>query len=465
MDIKAKEISSKLKNTAKKLTSREFYGTRDGIIVANLSGSIALKGVNMLISLMMVPITLNFLEKTRYGLWAALSSVLAWFFIFDVGIGNGLRNKFIELKAKNDYVGIKHYVSTAYFLFGSLAAIIATVFIVVNSFVDWSGVLKAPASMSKELSDTVVVVFVVLCTNFILRLISTILSADMKQALSDGLATIAHIIAFVGMVILSKVTTASIMKYALMYTGSNLFVMMVATVILFNTRYKNISPSISMVRLSNVRGLLTVGLSFFTIQIALMAFTLFPNFVISNLLGPDQVADYSINLRYFSTVAMIFTMMSYPLWSGFGDAHFRGDIAWVKRTIHRLNQMWMFVVSVLIIMVFMQKPVFDLWLGGRIKVDYSVSILFVIYYILYMIVSIYSLYINAMSKLRLQMLISFPLAVLSIGSTVFLMKHTGLGFKSVIICNIMYFALPFAILMKIQSSKLLLGKATGIWNK
>lgn len=447
----------------KKITQKDFYTTRNGQIVANISASVLMKGINTVISILMVPIALDFLEKTRYGLWAALSSVLSWFFIFDVGIGQGLRNKFIEHKAKNDFKAIKQYVSTAYFIFSLLAILISIAFVIVSSYVDWSQLLNAPVELRNELSETVTIVFIVLIVSFVLKLINTILSADMKHAASDLIGTIGHIISFIGMIILSKTTTPSILKYALIYTVSNLASMFVASVILFSGRYKDISPSFFSVRLDNIRSLFSVGLSFFTIQLALMAFTLLPNFLISRYLGPECVTDYSINMRYFSTVSMVFTMMTYPLWSGFGDAHFRGDNVWISKTIARLYKFAVMVSIMLVMMVIVQKPLFNIWLKGKVEVNYTTSLLFVIYYIFYMQMSINGLYVNARSKLRLQMIITFPLAILFLFTSIFLMKNTGLGINSVILGNALYYALPFAILMTIQRKKLQKGEG-GIWD-
>ena len=112
-----------------KLFKKKYYRTRNGKIFANLSLSVIFKYVNVIIGLIMVPITLNYLDKTRYGLWTALYSILSWIFIFDIGIGNGLRNKFTELKAKNEVDGIRSYVSTAYLIFGFLALLIAVIFL------------------------------------------------------------------------------------------------------------------------------------------------------------------------------------------------------------------------------------------------------------------------------------------------------------------------------------------------
>ena len=64
--IKNSELISKLSN-------KQYYKTRNGKIFYNVSATIILKFINMFISFLMVPITLDYLDKVRYGLWAALS--------------------------------------------------------------------------------------------------------------------------------------------------------------------------------------------------------------------------------------------------------------------------------------------------------------------------------------------------------------------------------------------------------
>lgn len=451
-----------LKRLLTRITGKEFYQTRNGKIFANLSSSIVFKFTNMLISFLMVPITLDYLDETRYGLWAALSSVLSWFFIFDIGIGNGLRNKYTELKAKGRIPEIRQYVSTAYLLFGMIALLIIIAFVIANFFIDWSSMLKAPASMGRELSETVAIVFAVMCVNFVLRLINPILNADLKNAVVDGLSSLAHILTFVGVILLSKFTQPSIIKYALLYTGSNLAMTLAASVYLFTTTYKHISPSFRSIRFNLWNDLVSVGLKFFLIQISQMVFAHTTNFLVSNLLGPRYVTDYSINMRYFTMASMLFAMMVHPLWSGYGDAYHRGDQRWIMITFKRLLKLMAAVSAVLVMMIILQKPVFHIWLHGKILVDYRLSTLMVIYYILTMIIQIYNPFINSTSKLKLQMITCLPTAALFLALAVFLIRVAGMGSEGIVISLILCRALPLAILTPLQAHKILNG-AKGIW--
>ena len=43
------------------------------------------KGGTILISLILVPMTLSYLNPYEYGIWLTLSSTLAWIYTFDIG--------------------------------------------------------------------------------------------------------------------------------------------------------------------------------------------------------------------------------------------------------------------------------------------------------------------------------------------------------------------------------------------
>src|SRR5665647_3802680 len=83
-------------------------------IKKNILASFVIKGLSIAISLVLVPLTINYVNPTQYGIWLTLSSIVAWFSFFDIGFGNGLRNKFAESKATGNTEKAKIYVSTTY---------------------------------------------------------------------------------------------------------------------------------------------------------------------------------------------------------------------------------------------------------------------------------------------------------------------------------------------------------------
>ena len=80
----------------------------------NIIASFFIRGISIAISLIVVPLTLNYINPSRYGIWLTLSSIVSWFSFFDIGFGNGLRNKFAEAIAKGNTELAKIYISTTY---------------------------------------------------------------------------------------------------------------------------------------------------------------------------------------------------------------------------------------------------------------------------------------------------------------------------------------------------------------
>lgn len=77
----------------------------------NILALFALRGYSIAVNLALVPLTLHLLDEYKYGIWITLFNVISWISIFDVGIGNGLRNKFAETIANGKLHEAREYVS------------------------------------------------------------------------------------------------------------------------------------------------------------------------------------------------------------------------------------------------------------------------------------------------------------------------------------------------------------------
>jgi len=186
--------------------------------------------------------------------------------------------------------------------------------------------------------------------------------------------------------------------------------------------------------------------------------------IISNLLGPEYVTDYSINMKYFSIATMLFSMLVQPLWTGYGDAYHRKDYDWIRKTFKYMQKLLVIMTGVLVLMIVAQKLAFRIWIGDKIQVDYQLSILFAIYYLFYMVNNIYNPFINATSKIKLQMILYIILSILYLIVCLIFVKYLNLGIKGILLALVLFHDLPLAILTKIQSEKILNG-VPGIWQK
>src|SRR5690606_30861030 len=84
----------------------------------NILSSLLIKGASIAISFITLPITLNYVDSSTYGVWLTMSSIVGWIVFFDIGLTQGLRNRFAEAKAIGDEKLARIYVSTTYAILG-----------------------------------------------------------------------------------------------------------------------------------------------------------------------------------------------------------------------------------------------------------------------------------------------------------------------------------------------------------
>ena len=138
----------------------------------NIITMLFFRGINIFISLMYVPLLINSLSAYRYGIWLTITSIMAWLSLFDMGLGNGLRNKLSESIAKNDTKEAKYLISTAYASITILSLVLNALFFVITTHLDWSSILNVPATMRQEVTTLVNMVFILVSVQFVLSIIN-----------------------------------------------------------------------------------------------------------------------------------------------------------------------------------------------------------------------------------------------------------------------------------------------------
>ena len=90
---------------------------RNRMLRNNILFSGILKAIALLTSLIIVPITINYLDDEVYGIWLTISSMLFWINTFDIGLGNGMRNYLTKAVSTKNFEMGRVYVSTTFILF------------------------------------------------------------------------------------------------------------------------------------------------------------------------------------------------------------------------------------------------------------------------------------------------------------------------------------------------------------
>src|SRR6056297_898127 len=136
-------------------------------ILRHIIYSAGLKFINAGVSFLVIPIYLELLTEVSFGIWLTVSAVINWFNFFDLGLGNGLRNRFAQAKAEGNDSLAARYVSTSYALIGSISGAILIIFLIADQFFQWSAIFAAPGMLAVEVNQMMFVLVVLFCPQFV----------------------------------------------------------------------------------------------------------------------------------------------------------------------------------------------------------------------------------------------------------------------------------------------------------
>jgi O-antigen/teichoic acid export membrane protein len=448
------------------LQSIKYYflgDQRSTRLIKNIIFSFLIKGYAMFIQFALVPITLDYLDKLQYGIWLVLASILEWFAYLDIGIGHGLRNKLAEAIATGDFKLAKIFTSTAYALITIIFCSFIFIFAIINPFLDWSAILNVSAQQSAELSSVVFFVFAFFCIRFILGLITSVIFANQDPALRNVMGPLGSTLSLILILVLAKYVSGSLFWISIIFSGAPLLVMLVATLILFNTRYKKMKPSISAVNFGYSGKLLGLGVGFFIIQVSMLVLFSSANLVLTQLYGPEEVTVYNIANKYFTIGILVNGIITLPYWSSFTEAYFKKDFEWIRTSIKKLRLFSFLLVAGQILLLLLADKIIELWIGQDITIPWLMKVTLTIYVVIQLLSAPYNIFINGVSRIRLQLYMAILSIIITIPLAIFFCKTLQLGPSGVVIAMICS-TLPCGILWKIQSDKIISGKATGIWD-
>lgn len=448
--------------TLKRLLNRGHERSRN--IKKNILYSFLIKGGSIIISFLLVPLTLGYLGTSDYGIWLTLSSVVAWFGFFDIGLGNGLRNKFAEALAMGNKKLARSYVSTTYFGLTLIFGVLWVLFVVASFFIDWNIVFNAPAQNQHTLHSLVVYVFSLFLIRFVLKLLSVIITADQRPAISNTFDPLSNVISLIVIYILTITTEGSLMYLGLAITASPVIVLLVASYIFFGREYKDFRPALSFVRMSQFKELTGLGFQFFIIQIAVLVIFSTNNMIITQVLGPEHVTPYNIAFKYFNSVTMAFAIIMNPLWSAYTQAYTQNDIPWIRRITGKLVRFWFLILALVVIMIFFSKQFYTFWIGTEVQIPFMTTLFMGLFILISTWNNVYVYFINGTGKIRLQLYISIIIAAVNIPASIFFARDLGLGTAGVVLATCVCL-FPGTILGPIQYFKIINKTATGIWDK
>jgi O-antigen/teichoic acid export membrane protein len=426
---------------------------RKQIIVKNVSLGVLYKVLNMGIVFTTIPLLLNYLEKEQYGIWVTIFSLVNIVFFVDAGIGNGLKTKLTESLSNKNYKLAKTYISTAYISISLISLIILSIGIVIIYSINLNELFNTLVLSNTELRKILLVTLTLVISGFILNLYKSFYYANQQASKVEFALLIYQIIILIFITILLNFFQRSLLLIAFLYGFSNIIIGVIFTILFFR-RNNTIKPSIQSFSKEKVKDLMGLSLAFFVIQLCMIVIFTSDNLMITNLIGPKEVANYDIVYKLFQVIITISVITIDPFWALFTDAYQKQDFNWIKKTILKLNKIFLLFILLVVFFYYSSESIIKLWIQRDLNFQENLIFYMSIFILIRVYGIIYMTFLNGIGKVKLQMYLYIFGAIINIPLSIYFVKQLNFGSSGVILGTIIS-VIGLSVILPIQTFKII----------
>lgn len=420
---KMKEIWSKFNNNSiiKNILGLGIF--RGGYIV----GNVILTGL----------IYRNVGDDSIAGVWFTILSILTWINMLDMGLANGLRNKLTDALNEKNHVLAKKYISTTYYIMGILTVIFLVIFTVSSFIIDWNGVFNVNPEVLPRNTLTLMMNLMInlYLVYFYLGLIFPIYHAIMKSYLVNYISFLSTAVNC-GIIFLFNIFNINnVILMSFIYNFSAIVIILWLSFRDFSGELKEVRPSFKFVDRTLTKDILGTSTKFLIIQIATVVLFSTDSFLITKLLGPEEVSPYYFVSKLFRNFITVFIVIMTPFWSAFAKAYYEKDVKWIKSTFKKIYMVTALIGVGIIITIFITNPVINVWAGKAQKTSIGLIIACAAYTMIHIWCTIFQYFLNAIGELNVQMVaylfagaINIPLCILLVNK--FNLGSTGIAMST-----------------------------------
>lgn len=348
--------------------SRERYRW---IALSSLTGLFA-RAVSIAVGLLLVPLLLGALGKETYGLWAAVTSLVAWAALFDLGIGNGLVNAVSEAHGRDDRTWASACVKTAFVALGAIAAALLIAFGAAFPFVPWDAVFGTGGRFDPALvGRTAAAALAVFAAGLPLSVVYQTY-AGYQRAYVPNLFNAAGSLATLGAALLAIRAGAGLPALILAIGGAPLLASL-ANLIFLRRDMPWLQGGLARRSRDALRRLLRTSVPLFLFQVGGLLVNQSQALLLAHTSGLATVADYSIVLKIYTFAVTGIAIATASFVPTFREAHERGDRAWVRSAFRHMLAIRLGLAAVVgLLLLAVGDRLLVLWLG-RTDVEFGLA--------------------------------------------------------------------------------------------
>jgi len=438
----------------KKLTARFLSGNFH--LKKEVLSSLFYQFFTNVVGLLIVPLTLGYIDKEKYGIWVTASSLVVWLQNMNFGMGFGMQNKVTEALANNDTEKARIYISVVYKYTLLIGLFIIAVGLSVSYLVNWKTFFNSQLPFH-HLRNIALITFLCFSSYFIFSNLTPLLTAVKQTSVTKLLGLIMNVAIVLFLYVITQFSSDSITLASIALSAPLPLVYIVATLLFFKKR-KELAPKWSIASKKYFIELFSIGGKFLLMQLTTLIIFFTGSLIITQYLGPAEVTPFNIISKYFYFPMFIFTLSLAPLWPAFTEAFVKKEFNWIHSVIKKLLILAGLASLVTIgfaLAGFYLIPIWSRHTFDIYQYQYMVWV-FVAYTIIMFFSTIVSTFLNALTILNYQLAIQTVSAFLFLTCSIGLIKYAGMGSTAVVMgmgISMLFYMVCCGIRMKKELKK------------
>jgi O-antigen/teichoic acid export membrane protein len=357
--------------------------------------------VALLAPLLVIPLMLDHLGTTLFGVWATAVSVTALAAFADLGLGNGLLTRLSACLARGEVEDARRYVGAAYLVL--TGAGIGLLLLSGGALLLVSG-LAAPGT---TLADPVAVQVVgttlaVFCLSLPLVVVQRLQYAAQRAWAANAWQVAG---AFLGVGLTWAAVTAELpVPVAVLASLAGVpLAALVNSVTYFAGAGRAYRPVLTAPGSHFATDLLRLSSRFLLLGVLTSVALNVDNVLVAGLVEVEAVTPFSIATRLFSVLTLVATMVGLALWPASAEALARRDTAWVASTVRfACAASLVLVLAAGAVLLAARSALLELWLDGDVVIPLALGVGLVAWSTLLACAAPFFSVQNSIGSLRLQ---------------------------------------------------------------
>ncbi|MGB5943767.1 MAG: MATE family efflux transporter [Leeuwenhoekiella sp.] len=400
--------------------------SRTGLMVQNIFGSLLMRGVSVGISFLLVPLTIDYIDKERYGIWLVIFNMIVWFSLLDIGFGNGLRNKFSEAAAEDDLPLQRKLIHTTITALLGISGILFMLNILFVRDLHWDSFFGVSISYRAELQQLIFILINLFCVQFVFQIYNPIQYALQRPAMINFAILAGNVLALAGVLYLREYSTPSLLNLGVVVMGSNLAGIVFFALYFFIFQRPDLLRKFRFPSFLYVKDIFSLGIKFFFLNIAYMVQFQTSNILISRYFSSEDVTEFNIAFKLFSVATLIFGIIISPVWSSVTNAQVKGDYQWIRKLIKRLFYIWLGIFACCTLGLILAPFIYGFWVP-TVDVPFLTTLGVVLIVLSNCFSDIFIHVLNGLGKVNLQFYLSIFVILFFIPIAYYLSVSLSMG--------------------------------------